>query len=429
MKLLNIKYYLLAVVLLQTVACKKDYTDPSKATPDESLTTSQGMTNTAIGLQRVYTFGRAGILYNLVTTDGFTTKQLNILNQGNTAEAQLYSGGGTVDATNTVLENLWTYNNKVIFDANNILNNAPELADKAYASGLIAYASIFKALALGNLAMFWDHIPDTSGEDVEFITSKAGFTKAVTIIDNALTAINADPISASFLAKLPVGVDVVNTLYALKARYALFAENYTAAMDAVNKVDLTKKSTFNFDNLALNPIWETAASNVNVYQPIDTTMGLPVALEPALSDKRVPFYISISATQYRYRINGFAGLSTTAWPIYLPGEIRLIKAEVHVRNNQIPDAIVTLNSVRTKTPAQDPFGVGADQPVYTGGLSQAALLEEIYKQRAIELYMSGLRLADQRRLGRAASERKRTWMPYPFVERDNNPNTPADPPN
>ena len=33
-----------------------------------------------------------------------------------------------------------------------VLANAPNLADKNYASGLIAYASIFKALSIGNMA-------------------------------------------------------------------------------------------------------------------------------------------------------------------------------------------------------------------------------------------------------------------------------------
>jgi hypothetical protein len=41
--------------------------------------------------------------------------------------------------------------------------------------------------------------------------------------------------------------------------------------------------------------------------------------------------------------------------------------------------------------------------------------------------MSGMRLEDSRRLGRPASERKRNFFPYPTREKDNNPNTPADP--
>jgi hypothetical protein len=41
--------------------------------------------------------------------------------------------------------------------------------------------------------------------------------------------------------------------------------------------------------------------------------------------------------------------------------------------------------------------------------------------------MSGLKLEDMRRFGRANAERKRNFFPYPFRERDGNINTPADP--
>ena len=43
--------------------------------------------------------------------------------------------------------------------------------------------------------------------------------------------------------------------------------------------------------------------------------------------------------------------------------------------------------------------------------------------------MSGMALEDSRRFGRAATERSRTWMPYPAIERSNNTNTPEDPAN
>lgn len=433
MKLINIKLssiLLLALLLIQLVGCKKNYTDPSKVPVDDALNTARGLTGVAVGLQRVYSFQRASSLYNQITADGFVTRQLNIINQGNTAEYQLFLGAGAVDGTNTILAGLWTNSNKIIFDANNVLRNAPSLADKGYASGLIAYASIFKALAIGNLASNWDHVPDTIGANVTFITSAAAFTKAIGILDNALVTVAANPISAQFVANVPAGIDIVNTLHALKARYALNVGNNELALTEANAVNLTVKSTFNFDAITLNPIWETATSTNNVYQPIDSTMGLPPALAPSLTDKRVPFYITVNPTSaQRFRINGFASTSSSSWPLYLPGEMTLIKAEVYTRQNSIPNAIVQLNQILTKKPADDPFGVGADQPPYAGAITQAALLEQIYRQRSIELYMSGLRLQDQRRLDRPVAERKRNYMPYPFIERDNNTNTPADPPN
>ena len=105
----------------------------------------------------------------------------------------------------------------------------------------------------------------------------------------------------------------------------------------------------------------------------------------------------------------------------------LIKAEAYARQNQLPQAVIELNKVLTKQPANDPFGVGANLPAYSGPVTQADILLEIYRQRRIELFMSGLSLEDMRRFGRASTEKKRNFFPYPFRERDNNPNTPADP--
>ena len=107
----------------------------------------------------------------------------------------------------------------------------------------------------------------------------------------------------------------------------------------------------------------------------------------------------------------------------------LIKAEAYARQAtpDLTNALVELNKIVTKKPANDPFGVGADLPPIVGPLTQAQILDQIYKHRSIELYMSGLKLEDMRRFGRPNSEKKRNFLPYPFLERDNNPNTPADP--
>ncbi|WP_205513334.1 RagB/SusD family nutrient uptake outer membrane protein [Longitalea arenae] len=432
MKLHTIKYtscFALVAVLLTTVGCKKEFTDPNNAAADR-ITSAAGLTGVAIGVQRAYSAGRASSLYNLITTDGFLTRQLNIINQGNTAEYQFFLGGDRVDPTNTMVLSFWTNSNKVIYDANIVLNYAPELGDKNYASGLIAYASIFKALAIANMSMFWEQVPDTTGVGLQagFVANTEGFNRALNVVNNALATVNANAISPSFLSNIPAGIDIVNTLQALRARYSLFTGNYAQALAAANAVDLTKKSTLNFDLVTLNPIFETATSTNNVYQPIDSTMGLPQSLEPNLADKRVPFYIAINATTApRYRISGFGATSTMAIPVYLPGEMILTKAEAYARQSNLPDAVVELNKVLTKQPANDPFGVGAGLLPYTGAITQAAILEEIYRQRAIELYMSGLRLIDNRRFNRPVSERKRSYLPYPFQEHDNNPNTPTDP--
>jgi hypothetical protein len=343
------------------------------------------------------------------------------------AEFQFSRGGSTVDNTNTVLANIWINSNKVIYDANTVLAAAAKVNDKGYASGLIAHASILKALAMGTLSMFWEQVPEGIGPNVKFRSRAEGFDAAIATINSALSTISAAPVSAAYLSDATPGMDYVNTLNALKARYLLFTGKNADALTAANLVDLTKRSTFNYDAISTNPIFTTVTATNNVFQVIDSTLGLPATLAPALTDGRIAFYTSINATiAPRYRINGFYNNTTTAIPIYLPGEIMLIKAEAMARTNNLTGALAELNKVITKTATADLFRVGAGLPASTASTS-TAILEEIYKNRCIELYMSGLKLEDMRRFGRPLTERKRNFFPYPFRERDGNPNTPADP--
>lgn len=418
----------LAALPLFIASCKKDYTDPSRATEDQVFSSAKGLTGVVVGLQRVYTAGRASSLYNSVSINGLTTNELFVVNTGNQSELEIQTGGTTVTGNNSMLTTYWTSNNKVIYDADLVLTNAAGLADKNYAAGLIAYASIFKALSIGNIAMYWEKVPDGTGTGVNFIDRIDGYKRAVQVLDDAIAAVTANAISASFTANVPTGIDITNTLQALRARYSLFAGNYTTALAAANAVDLTKKSTFNFDATNLNPIYEVSTATNNVVQVKDSTLGLLVPLQPALNDGRVPFYTSINATILpRFRISGFGAGTTTQFPVYLPGEMTLIKAECYARqaSPDLTNGLTELNKVVTK--ATDPFGLGANQPSIPSVANAAVLLEQIYRHRCIELYMSGMKLEDMRRFGRPASERKRNFMPYPLRERDNNPNTPADP--
>lgn len=425
------KWIAVAIAALLFTSCKKDYTDPNRATSDKVLSTANGLTGVSVGLQRMYSLDRGSSLYNVVSMNGFITRELILLNQGNTAEYQLQQGGSVVDGTNTMLSGLWANSNKIINESDQVITNAANLADKGTASGLIGYASIFKALSIGNMAMFWEKVPASIGTNVSFIDRMDGFAKAITVITDAQAAISTNPISAGFAGTIPAGIDIVNTLQALKARYLLFSGKYSDALAAANLVDLSKTSTMHFEAAAPNPIFNVAGSNYNVYQPLDSTMGLLGSLQPDLSDKRVPFYMVLSGSSAsRFLMKGFAANTTTAYPIYYPGEITLIKAEAYARLStpDLTNALIELNKIVTKKAINDPLGIGADLPLLVGPFTQGQLLDQIYRNRCIEMYMSGLKLEDMRRFARPNSERTRNLLPYPFRERDNNPNTPADPP-
>jgi hypothetical protein len=155
-------------------------------------------------------------------------------------------------------------------------------------------------------------------------------------------------------------------------------------------------------------------------------MGLPAGLKPDPADKREPFYIAIKSSP-RFRIAGFDTALLAARPIYLPGEIMLIKAEAYARQDDLTNGLDQLNGVVTKQPSADLYKVGAALPPIGGPLSKDDLLTQIYRNRCIELFMSGLKLSDEKRFGRPAGERKRSYLPFPYVERNGNPNTPIDP--
>jgi hypothetical protein len=414
-------------VIVSMTACKKNYDNPNQPTQDQVFASERAATAVALGLQQVYSITAASSLYALVDANGFVTNELILRNPGNVPELQLSTGGSAVDATNTVLLNVWTKSNKIIYDADNVIRYANTLQDPTYASGLIGFASIYKALSIGNLSMLWENIPDTTGNNVSFITRADGFRKAIAVLNYAIDKYTANAPNSSILGRLPAEVDIINTLYALKARYLLYSGDYDAAFDAAGLVSPGSKSVIAYSALNQNAVFESATATNNVYQPVDSTLGLPPALAPDLADKRIPFYIGINPTiAPRHRIKGFYETGITSVPLYLPGEMMLIKAEALARQDMLPEAVTELNNVITKTPAEDVFGVGADLPAFASA-DKDEILTEIYRQRCIELFMSGLKLEDMRRFDRPAEERKRNFFPYPFPERDNNPNTPADP--
>ncbi|MCE7942994.1 MAG: hypothetical protein DYG95_15560, partial [Chlorobi bacterium CHB1] len=68
-------------------------------------------------------------------------------------------------------------------------------------------------------------------------------------------------------------------------------------------------------------------------------------------------------------LKGFFDTPTKTIPVYLPGEMNLIKAEALVRQNRLAEAVVEINAVRTKT--TDPFGVAAALSIYSGPVTES----------------------------------------------------------
>ncbi|WP_310588707.1 RagB/SusD family nutrient uptake outer membrane protein [Larkinella rosea] len=436
------KYKLMAclvVILLSQNACREEYLNPSSASEQQVINSPDGLIAMANGLQSRYTAGRLGAIYNAVATGGLTTREFRVLNAGNVDEVALESGLANVTNANSVVRQLWT--SCLITNANSdiILANADKITEAGTKSGVVAYAAIFKALSLGTLAQFFEQAPIKAGENAPFVPRVQLLKESVTQLEAAATLVASNPLSVKFTTSIVTGIDIPNTLQALIARNSLFAGDYAKAAAAAAKVDLTKKSFFSFDDNTRNPIYETAFSNRNVIEPVSATLGLPAGLTPDPADKRIPFYVRPTASATLNLGTGFATANNAPLPVYLPGEMLLIRAEALIRGissggapTDVNAAITELNKVLTKTAATDVWGVGAGLPAYAGPAVAADVLNEIYKNRAIELAYSGFRLEDGRRFGRSGpsvtGERNRNFMPYPRTERDNNTNTPAKDP-
>jgi hypothetical protein len=423
-------------------SCNKEYVNPSTANQQQVVSSSDGLITLCNGLQSRYsTGGFVSVLYNNVAASGLSTRELTILNVGNNEEYNVSLGGGSLTNSNVVVRNLWTQCLLVRSNADLVLQNVGNAPEAGTRSGIVAYASIFRALAIGTLAQYFEQIPLATQENAPFVDRVTALRNAVAQLETAATQLAATPVSADFTSKIVPGIDLPNTLQALIARYSLEAGDYDKALAAAGRVDLTKRSVFNFDDNTRNPLFETSFGNRNVFEPTNSALGLTGTLAPESGDRRIPFLVRVSPppTSTQNLGTGFYTANSAPVPVYVPNEMLLIRAEAYVRKNDLTNAVAELNRVRTSTAAATVTGTGlptslpgASLPAYAGPLTATDVLTDILRNRDIELAFQGFRLSDSRRFGRpgpgtTGAERNRNFFPYPRVERENNPATPTDP--
>ena len=419
------KYIILTLGLFILSSCTQEYLNPNTASEQQVVTSQSGLLAMVNGLQQKFSTSRAGSMYSLITADGLTTGQLKVLNAGNTDEVLLESGGTALINSNAILNNLWNQSNLTKSNADLIISNIDNAPDPAIKSGILSAAHIFRALSLGTLATFWESAPIEVTTNAPFVPRSQLLAEAINSLNVAISTLNTTTPSSAFYSNFVGSINLLNTANALKARYQLMSGNNAEAIAAANLVNEAVKSGFDFNDISPNPIFFSSFGNRNVTEP-NLNFGLPNALTPADTDGRKSFYYSAGGS-VNLGNAGFFNSNSATIPIYLPGEIALIKAEANARLSNLDEAVNQLNIILTKN--SDPWGVAAGMTTYNGPKTQEDILTEIYKQRGIELFLSGLRLEDSRRFNRPTSERNRNWYPFPLSERNNNTNTPADPVN
>ena len=259
----------------------------------------------------------------------------------------------------------------------------------------------------------------------DFADRETALNTIVTLLQEAAAQLQQTPTSPEFRSQiLAPGFNLENTVQAMLARYALIAGNLTLANEAAERVDPAVFSEFRFSANDANPVWNIAVNggNSTSMRPKDEWR-----LDAEAGDQRVGYWISPAA------LNGFAvplddfnrySDRSHSFPAYLPDEMKLIRAEVAARNNNLPLALQRVNEVRTQCMSALPEPV-ACLPALTlvQVPTQTAMLAEILRQRRYELYLQGLRWSDLRRFGQPV---KFQWMPVPNSECDRNLNTPDE---
>jgi starch-binding outer membrane protein, SusD/RagB family len=424
----KIKYLLVIIAAVSFLSsCKKDYKNPNQATDAEVFANPDALSRVIVGIKLRYAVSSSPV-YQAISASALSTKEGAVLNAGNADLAQLENGGNNLAPNNGVITSLWATTNLVGSEAQKVINGAVSIGDVNLRNSVQAYGHLYKALALGTLASFWEKVPLQNGPNAVYSTRTEALQTAAKLLDDASALISTTTIPASFTTAVGNDIDLPNALKAIAARYYNMLGDNDKAIARAASVDLTKKSAFFYNNINQNPVFRISLTQNNVYG-IKPNFGLSGTLLPNPADKRIVFHLTKNGVSG----SGFFLGDATSIPLYQPGEMLLIQAEANARKSLFPQAKAFLDQVLTKLPAADLYGVGADLPVYSGALTQNDLLNEIYKNRCIELYLAGLKFEDSRRFGRsgpgtASPERSRNFYPYPQQERDGNPaNTPADP--
>lgn len=444
----NIKINKIVVILLIVsclfTACETEFENPNNPTEAVVLETKEGLFALAIGIRQYYS---VTALRQVIEAPGITTRELGVTNTFLNIN-ELAKGGAELPGESGGITNPWVNLLRAKGMAESLIagSNTVELTSGTR-SGLLAYGNLFKAMSLGSLIQMFEQAPiDNAADGAALFSDRATvLAKCIALLEEARDAISASPMSDEFKSTvLWSDINLQKVINAFLSRYQLLAGNYGAAITAADAVlndsDPTN-SMWVYDANNQNPIWNRTVNSADL-DP-QTNFGLLGAYIPEAGDGRTNFYLGASTGnanadaggQALSEMLGFFASSTSPIPIYLPGEMLLNKAEAYARQSQLSDAVIQLNLVRQKN--NDPLGVNANLAAWSGNeTSQTDILEEIYKNRSIEMFLTGMRHEDSRRFhpnfvvpleANTTNERNRNFYPYPTIERENNPNTPEDP--
>ncbi len=424
---MRIRFGAAALALLVGVsACELDLANPNAPTEEEVLTDLDGVIALAVGLQDQY----ASSVDTYVRGSALVSDEWGLKVAGLTCDEALLTGEEFDETCGNISAPYYvTY--RIIRTANNLIESAPQIErlSPATSSGLVSLGKLFKAMALGSAALNFESIAiDANVEGAVPVPRDQVFDEILRLLESARSDIDgvSDAELATFRDRVTGNAfDIRNTINAMLARYYLIDGQYEQAIQAADRVDLTKLSSFTYPNPGINPIYNYSIaadytaplwSFVAQAEDGDQRTSFWAISDPEAVFEGQPDSLLTPPVQYSER--------NASFPVYLPDEMLLIQAEAYTRLGDFDTARDLINQVRT------PCASGLEEPVAClPALPEAALdteaelLSQIAYERRYELYLQGLRWEDMRRLDEYIDhEPTLVFFPFPPSECQVNPN-------
>jgi hypothetical protein len=405
--------------------CSLDLTNPNAPPEEQVITSVDGIVTLGVGLQSQYAdnvniFLRAPSL----VTDEWGTRPLALA-----ADVSLVTG--TPDPTFGVVADPFAAGYRILRTADILVANAPNVGlGPGLQAGVLSLSRLMKAMALGNMALQYQQLPANAGDGALPLPRAQVLDSAIVLLEAARADIAGvtDADLAGFNARvLGTGFSLRNTIDAMLARNYLFRGRYAEALTAAQRVNLNVLSVLAYPNPGLNPVYNYSA----VARYTGTRKSFFTEADPA--DKR-PAYWALRAAATGspgtpdsvFDFRKYGGRNDP-FPLYLPDEMRLIMAEVYVRQGNFPAARTLINAVHTQTASSVDEPLAGMPALPDDALdTEAELMAQILYERRYELYAQGLRWEDLRRLVAYTPKRPSIpFLPYPQSECDVNPANPC----
>lgn len=408
-RIININILLVTVFAFSFSSCKKDYGNLNSPTVEEflnnaskdqlnnlvSATESAMRINLGLYLDDVGVIGRE--MYRFSTGDPrYTTDLLGA------ADAHL-------ESTGFYIINTWASRYRVVKNCNLLVEAASrstfitDTEKKGY-SGFAKTIKAYQLLLTLNLTQDNGIRIDVSNPDQlgPFVNYEEALTAIATLLDEGKTDLTgaqvAFPLSSGFAGfNTAEGLKKLNR--ALAARVAVYRKQWPAALTALNESFYNSNGNFNTgvyhvfgtgSGDQLNPAFfpQNQAGDVRLAHPsyAANIEANDDRINKASMRDAVASYQGLSSNRDVWIYNS----STSSVPIIRNEELILINAEANIQANNLPAAVTALNIIRN----------GHNLPDYSGTVSQAALIDEMLKQRRYSLFFEGHRWVDIRRYNR-----------------------------